>query len=133
MYSRRLSVEGISRYFASQSRWVREDVRIEELPTDAETEEARSAAGSVKTNLVLPHSLPTAKIKRALALLEEIFRSHPMTQQALISLNQFAGANLNVMIVHWWKGTDYEKYLAGMQEMNLAVKERFDAEGIGFA
>ena len=76
---------------------------------------------------------PTAKIKRALALLEEIFRSHPMTQQALISLNQFAGANLNVMIVHWWKGTDYEKYLAGMQEMNLAVKERFDAEGISLA
>ena len=90
---------------------------------------------NIKTvmNLVLPHSLPTEKIKHALALLGEIYRSHPMTQQVWISLNQFSGANLNVMIVHWWKGTDYEKYLAGMQDMNLAVKERFDADGISLA
>src|ERR1044071_1015705 len=90
---------------------------------------------NIKTvmNLVLPPSLPTEKIKHALALLGEIYRSHPMTQQVWISLNQFSGANLNVMIVHWWKGTDYEKYLAGMQDMNLAVKERFDADEISLA
>jgi hypothetical protein len=34
------------------------------------------------------------------------------------------------LAVHWWKGTDYQKCLAGMQEMNLAVKERFEQEGI---
>ena len=84
-------------------------------------------------NLLLPRALPSEKIKRALALLEEIYRKHPMTQQATVSFNQFSGANLNVMIVHWWKGTDYEKYLAGLQQMNLAVKERFDAEGISLA
>jgi hypothetical protein len=56
-----------------------------------------------------------------------------MTQEAWVSFNQFAGPNLNIQVVHWWKGTDYEKYLAGMQEMNLAVKEKFDSEGIGFA
>jgi MscS family membrane protein len=90
---------------------------------------------SIKTvlNLALAHDLPTAKVKRALAILAEIYRGHPMTQDVWISFNQFAGPNINVMVVHWWKGTDYQKYLAGMQEMNLAVKERFDAEGIGFA
>jgi MscS family membrane protein len=90
---------------------------------------------SIKTvlNLPLSRSLPSEKIKRALTLLEKIYRNHPMTQQALVSFNQFSGANLNVMIVHWWKGTDYEKYLAGLQEMNLAVKEQFDAEGISLA
>ena len=67
------------------------------------------------------------------ALLEEIYRGHPMTQEAWVSFNQIAGANLNIQVVHWWKGTDYQKYLAGMQEMNLEVKTRFDAEGIGFA
>jgi MscS family membrane protein len=84
-------------------------------------------------NLLLPRALPSEKFKRALVLLEEIYRKHPMTQQAIVSFNQFSGANLNVMIVHWSKGTDYEKYLAGLQEMNLAVKERFDAEGISLA
>jgi MscS family membrane protein len=90
---------------------------------------------NIKTvlNLALARDLPTPKVKRALAILEEIYRRHPMTQDVWISFNQFAGPNINIMVVHWWKGTDYQKYLAGMQEMNLAVKERFDAEGIGFA
>ena len=84
-------------------------------------------------NLTLAHDLPSEKIKRALAILEEIYRGHPMTQDVWISFNQFAGRNINIMITHWWKGTDYQKYLAGMQELNLAVKERFAAEGISFA
>jgi MscS family membrane protein len=90
---------------------------------------------SIKTsmNLALVRTLPAEKVKRALALLEEIYRGHEMTQDVWISFNQFAGGNINVMIVHWWKGTDQQKYLAGMQEMNLEVKERFDEEGIGFA
>ena len=90
---------------------------------------------NIKTvlNLALAHDLPSAKVKRALTVLEEIYRGHPMTQEVWISFNQFAGPNINIMVVHWWKGTDYQKYLAGIQEMNLAVKEKFDAEGIGFA
>ena len=90
----------------------------------------RRTAIKTNMNLSLPHNLPAQKIKKALEILGQIYRGHPMTQQAWISFNQFAGANLNILIVHWWKGTDYEKYLAGMQEMNLAVKEKFDAEGI---
>jgi MscS family membrane protein len=81
-------------------------------------------------NLVLAHDLPTAKIRRAIALLEEIYRGHRMTREAWISFNQFAGANANIQIVHWWNGTDYQAYLAGMQEMNLGVTEKFEAEGI---
>jgi MscS family membrane protein len=84
-------------------------------------------------NFALVRTLPTGKVKRALNILEEIYRRHPMTQEAWISFNQFTGGNLNIQVVHWWKGTDYQKYLAGMQEMNLEVKERFDAEGIAFA
>ena len=81
-------------------------------------------------NLVLSHDLPAAKIRRAIALLEEIYRHHRATREAWISFNQFSGANVNVQIVHWWNGTDYQAYLAGMQEMNLAVKDKFEAEGI---
>ena len=90
---------------------------------------------NIKTvmNLALARALPAEKVKRGLALLSEIYRGHSMTQDVWISFNQFAGGNINIMIVHWWKGTDYQKYLAGMQEMNLAVKQRFDKEEIGFA
>ena len=90
---------------------------------------------NIKTvmNLSLPRVLPTEKVKRAVAILHEIYTGYPMTQDVWISFNQFTGANLNIMIVYWWKGTDYQKYLAGMQEMNLTVKERFDSEGIALA
>jgi MscS family membrane protein len=90
---------------------------------------------SIKTtmNLALARNLPTEKIKRALEILKEVYRNNPMTQEAAISFNQFAGGNINILITHWWKGTDYPRYLAGMQEMNLSVKEQFDKEGITFA
>jgi small-conductance mechanosensitive channel len=84
-------------------------------------------------NLVLAHSTPTPKVERALSLLAEIYRGHPMTKEVSISFNRFAGRHINIMIVHWWKGTEYQQYLAGMQAMNLAVKTRFDAEGISLA
>ncbi len=90
---------------------------------------------SIKTtmNLALAPALPAAKVKRALAVLHEIYRGHAGTQDVWISFNQFAGASMNILVIHWWKGTDYQKYLAAMQEMNLAVKERFEQEGIGLA
>jgi MscS family membrane protein len=90
---------------------------------------------NIKTvlNFALSRALPTEKVKRALAILQQVYKDNPMTQEAWISFNQFAGANLNIQVVHWWKGTDYQKYLHGMQEMNLAVKQQFDAEGITFA
>ena len=84
-------------------------------------------------NLVLTHTTPTAKVERALSLLAEIYRGHPMTLEVFISFNRFAGRHINIMIVHWWKGTEYRQYLAGIQQMNLAVKTRFDAEGISLA
>jgi MscS family membrane protein len=90
---------------------------------------------SIKTvmNFALARTLPTDKVKQAVAILREIYQGNPMTQDAWVSFNQFTGPNLNIQVVHWWKGTDYQKYLAGMQEMNMAVKDRFDAEGITFA
>jgi MscS family membrane protein len=90
---------------------------------------------TIKTvmNFALNRSLPTEKIKRAIALLKEIYKANPMTEDVWVSFNQFTGPNLNIQVVHWWKDTDYQKYLAGMQEMNLAVRDRFEAEGILFA
>jgi MscS family membrane protein len=90
---------------------------------------------NIKTvmNLALARNLPTEKVQRALAILDEIYRKHPITQDVWISFNQFTGANINIMVVHWSKGTDHQKYLAAIQEMNLGVKQRFDEEGINFA
>ena len=84
-------------------------------------------------NLGLVCDLSSAKLKQAIRLLEEIYRAHPQTEDLIVSFNKFADSSLNVQVIHWWKGTDQKGYFAGMQDLNLTIKERFDAEGISFA
>ena len=84
-------------------------------------------------NIGITYDTPTEKLKRALQILEEIYRSHPMTLDVWISFNKFGDSALNIQVIHWWKSTDQKVYLAGMQQLNLRIKERFDQEGIDFA
>lgn len=90
-----------------------------------------SRRANIKTtmNVLLPKTLPASKVRQATQILREIYSSHPMTANLRVSFNQFSGPNLNVLVLHWWKGTDYDQYLSGMEALNLAAKERLDAEG----
>jgi MscS family membrane protein len=90
---------------------------------------------NIKTelNIGVTYDTPAEKVKRAVEILEEVYRSHPMTGDLLISFNKFADSALNIMVVHFWNSTDFKEYLAGMQKLNLLIKERFDAEHISFA
>ncbi|MEW6304487.1 MAG: mechanosensitive ion channel family protein [Verrucomicrobiota bacterium] len=90
---------------------------------------------NIKTvmDIGVTYDTSTEKLKRALAILNEVYGKHPKTFEVLISFNKFADFALNIQVVHWWNSTDYKEYLAGMQELNLTVKERFDREGIAFA
>ncbi len=84
-------------------------------------------------NIGITYDAATEKVKRALQILKEVYKDHPQTLDCLISFNKFADSALNIQVVHWWNSTDYKEYLAGLQEMNLMLKERFDKEGINFA
>ncbi len=84
-------------------------------------------------NIGITYDMSAEKVRRAVSILEEVFRGHAMTADLMLSFNKFADSSLNIVVMHWWQGTDYRAYLAGMQEMNLAIKTRFDAEGISFA
>jgi len=90
---------------------------------------------TIKTemNFGLTYDTPVEKVKRATVLLEEIFRANPKTADLLISFNKFADSALNIFVVHVWSGTDAKRHLAEMQELNLQIKQRFDAEKIEFA
>ena len=90
---------------------------------------------SIKTemNFGLTYDTPADKVKRATLLLEEIFRANPRTADLLISFNKFADSTLNIFVVHVWNGTDVKQHFAEMQELNLQIKARFDAEKIEFA
>jgi MscS family membrane protein len=90
---------------------------------------------NIKTemNIGITYDTPAEKVTRALEILKEVYGSHPMTQDLIVSFNRFGDSALNINVVHWWRTTDFRAYLAGMQELNLTVKKRFDAEKIEFA
>ncbi|HOB98704.1 MAG TPA: mechanosensitive ion channel family protein [Verrucomicrobiota bacterium] len=90
---------------------------------------------NIKTvmNIGITYDTPPEKVQRALRILEDVYRGHPMTADVLLSFNKFADCSLNLLVIHWWNSTVYKDYLAGLQAMNLAIKERFDAEKIEFA
>ena len=90
---------------------------------------------NIKTeiNIGITYDTPADKVKLALAILNEVYRKHPMTADLLIHFNKFADSALNISVIHWWRSTDYRAYIAGIEEMNLTIKQRFDSEGIEFA
>jgi len=90
---------------------------------------------TIKTelNIGITYDTPTDKLKEALSILEDVYRNHKMTQDVWVSFNKFTDSALNIFIVHWWNATDMRGYLAGMQELNLKIKSRFDEAGINFA
>jgi len=81
----------------------------------------------------LAYNTSSEKVQRALDVLKEIFHNHPMTDDLLIGFNRFTDSSLNIFVVHWWKNNDYKAYLAGLERINLEIKQRFDKERIAFA
>lgn len=90
---------------------------------------------TIKTefNLGLTYDLSQERVQRAIQILGEILGSHPKTADLVISFNRFTDSTLNILVVHQWNGLDQKEYLAGIQEFNLAIKDRFDREGLSFA
>jgi MscS family membrane protein len=84
-------------------------------------------------NIGLTYETPVEKVRQATLILQEILGTHPRTNDLIISFNRFADSALNIFVVHTWSGTDVKAHFADMQEMNLKIKERFDAEKIDFA
>jgi len=94
-----------------------------------------SARPNIKTvmNIGITYDTPVEKIKLALKIIEEVFRGHPKTEKLVMSFNKFENSSLNILVVHWWNDADFLASLAGLQEMNLTLKGRFDQEKISFA
>ncbi|HVK59266.1 MAG TPA: mechanosensitive ion channel family protein, partial [Candidatus Kapabacteria bacterium] len=90
---------------------------------------------NIKTvlNIGVAYETTADQLQRAIKLLEEIYRAHPMTHDLVIGFNQFGDSALNIQVIHWWKGLDHKQYVAGLQELNLTVKRRFDEARISFA
>lgn len=84
-------------------------------------------------NIGLTYDTTPEQMEKATRILGEILRGHPGTKEASIAFNRFGDFSLNIQVVHLWKDANHAQYLAGLQEMNLEIKRRFDAEKLVFA
>jgi MscS family membrane protein len=84
-------------------------------------------------NLALEYETPFEKLQRALAILDELHRAQTMISDLTITLDKFAEKGVNVQITYAWGSLDQTAYMKVVQELNLAIKKRFDQEGIRLA
>ena len=84
-------------------------------------------------NIGITYDTPPAKIKRALAIIRDVIGNHPSTDNFWVYFKEFGDFSLNILVIHWCKYLAYQEFLIATEEINLEIKKRFGAEGIGFA
>lgn len=73
------------------------------------------------------------KLKEIPALIKDIIDAVDKTQFDRAHFNEFADSSLNFEIVYYVLSQDYAVYMDVQQDINLGIKEAFDARGIEFA
>lgn len=73
------------------------------------------------------------KLKEIPGLIKEIIDAVDKTQFDRTHFHEFADSSLNFEIVYFVLSQDYAVYMDVQQDINLGIKEAFDARGIEFA
>ncbi len=81
----------------------------------------------------LVYDTSTAKLEEALSIVRETLEKHPSTGQYRAYFNRFGDYSLNILVQYWCNVMDYEIYLRSLEEINMEIKRRFEANGIEFA
>lgn len=81
----------------------------------------------------ITYGTPAARVKLASDILREIFNAHPKTKDTIIHFNRYGDFFLNINVLWWCDTRDWREYTVALEEINIRIKERFDAEGLEFA
>jgi small-conductance mechanosensitive channel len=73
------------------------------------------------------------KLKAIPGLIREIIESQPKVRFDRAHFKQYGAFSLDFEIVYYVLNSDYNKYMDTQQQINLALYERFEQEGIEFA
>ena len=79
------------------------------------------------------YDTPVKKLKKIPDIIKDIISKNEMTEIDRVHFKEFGEFSLNFEIVYYVKTRDYVKYMDIQQEINLAIKEAFEKEGIEIA
>ena len=87
-------------------------------------------------NITVTYDTSPAKVERAVEIIEDILRDHEGMNAEFpprVFFSDFNDWSLNILVLYWYHPPDYWKYMDFSQRVNMAILERFNAEGIEFA
>jgi len=79
------------------------------------------------------YETPTEKLKKIPTIIKDIIDKIELADIDRVHFNKFGDFSLNFEVVYYLNSSDYNKYMDTQQEINLAIKERFEKEGIEMA
>jgi len=83
--------------------------------------------------LGLVYNLSADQMREAVQMVRDICAAHPLTADVWAYWTSFGDSSLNIQVIYWSKATGRQQFLAGLEDLNLEIKARFDAAGFGFA
>jgi MscS family membrane protein len=81
----------------------------------------------------LPYHSTSEKVRRAVSILEDVYRKHALVEDVVIGFSEFADSSLLIKVTLFCKDTDGKTLTAAMHEMNMSIKQRFDKDSIELA
>ncbi|MCK4782019.1 mechanosensitive ion channel family protein [Candidatus Parcubacteria bacterium] len=79
------------------------------------------------------YEISTEKLKRIPNIIKEIIAKAELAEIDRVHFKEFGDSSLNFEIVYYLNSSNYVDYMNTQQEMNFAIKERFEQEGIEMA
>ncbi|HDH41902.1 MAG TPA: mechanosensitive ion channel family protein [Candidatus Altiarchaeales archaeon] len=83
--------------------------------------------------LGVTYDTPTEKLRKIPDIIKEVVDKIELADIDRVHFKEFGDFSLNFEIVYYVNSSDYGTYMDIRQEINLAIKERFETEGIEFA
>ena len=87
----------------------------------------------IHSNFGVVYSTPTSKLKKINEVVRDIFDKIKLARLDRIHFKGFGQSSLDFEMAYYVDTGDYNKYMDVQQEINLALKERFEKEKIEFA
>ena len=79
------------------------------------------------------YETPTEKLKRIPPIIRDIVAKVELADIDRVHFKKFGDFSLDFEVVYYLRSSDYNKYMDTQQEINLAIKEQFEKEGIEMA
>ncbi|MBN2053104.1 mechanosensitive ion channel family protein [Candidatus Woesearchaeota archaeon] len=95
---------------------------------------SREKARKVKLSIGIEYHTSQKKIIQAQKIIRDVVVKHKFTEdESIAALTEFGDSALIILIIYWVKESNVDKLMQIKNDINLAIKEKFEKSGISMA